>query len=75
MEENVMNAMEYIKERNRMCRSQGTECKSCPANFDGMFCCGVAAISTLDAKEQVAIVEKWSAEHPKKQKKTRKMCF
>lgn len=70
-----MDAMEYIEERNRMCRSQGSECKKCPANFDNMFCCGVAAISTLDAKEQIAIVEKWSAEHPKKQKKTRQDVF
>lgn len=66
-----MNAIEYIEERSRMCQSYGSKCKGCPANFDNMFCCGVAAISKLDAKEQVAIVEKWSAEHPKKQKKTR----
>ena len=70
-----MDAMEYIEERNRMCRSQGTKCKGCPANFDSMFCCGVAAISKLDAKEQVAIVEKWSAEHPKKRRKTRQDVF
>lgn len=70
-----MNAMEYIEERSRMCESYGSKCKGCPANFDNMFCCGVAAISKLDAKEQVAIVEKWSAEHPKKQKKTRQDVF
>ena len=70
-----MNAMEYIEERSRMCESFGSKCKGCPANFDNMFCCGVAAISKLDAKEQVAIVEKWSAEHPKKQKKTRQDVF
>jgi hypothetical protein len=61
-----MNAMEYIEERSRMCESFGSKCKGCPANFDNMFCCGVAAISKLDAKEQVAIVEKWSKEHPHK---------
>nr|DAU08749.1 MAG TPA: Protein of unknown function (DUF3915) [Caudoviricetes sp.] len=70
-----MNTYEYIMERKRMCDSFGSKCKGCPANFDGMFCCGVAAISTLDAKEQVAIVEKWSAEHPKKKKKTRQDVF
>lgn len=70
-----MNAIEYIEERSRMCQSYGSKCKGCPANFDNMFCCGVAAISKLNAKEQVAIVEKWSAEHPKKQKKTRQDVF
>ena len=44
-----------------------------PAFIDGG--CEVATISKLDAKEQVAIVEKWSAEHPKKQKKTRQDVF
>ena len=70
-----MNTYEYIMERKRMCDSFDTKCKGCPANFDGMFCCGLAAMSTLDTKEQIAIVEKWSAEHPKKKKKTRQDIF
>ena len=69
-----MNAFEYIMERNRMCDSFGSKCKGCPANFDDMFC-GFAAMSTLNTKEQFAIVEKWSIEHPKKQKKTRQDVF
>ena len=69
-----MNAFEYIMERNRMCDSFGSKCKGCPANFDDMFC-GFAAMSTLNTKEQIAIVEKWSAEHPMKQKKTRQDIF
>ena len=68
-----MNTYEYIMERKRMCDSFGTKCKGCPANFDGIFCCGLAAMSTLDTKEQIAIVEKWSKEHPKK--KTRQEVF
>ena len=70
-----MDAVKFIKERNRMCQSYGSKCKKCPANFDNMFCCGVAAISTLDATDQIAIVEKWSIEHPKKQRKTRQDVF
>ena len=70
-----MNTFEYIEERKRMCDSFGSKCKGCPANFDNMFCCGLAAMSTLDAKEQIAIVEKWSSEHPKKKKKTRQDVF
>lgn len=70
-----MNTYEYIMERKRMCDSFGSKCKGCPANFDDMFCCGLAAMSSLDTKEQIAIVEKWSAEHPKKKKKTRQDVF
>ena len=70
-----MDAVKFIEERNRMCKSYGSKCGKCPANFDNMFCCGVAAISTLDAAVQIAIVEKWSIEHPKKQKKTRQDVF
>ena len=70
-----MNTYEYIMERKRMCDSFGSKCKGCPANFDNMFCCGLAAMSPLDTKEQIAIVEKWSAEHPKKKKKTRQDVF
>ncbi len=58
-----MNIFEYIEERNRMCESFGDKCTGCPAFIDG---CGVSTMSTLDAKEQAAIVEKWSAEHPRK---------
>lgn len=68
-----MNTFEYIEERNRMCESFGDKCTGCPAFIND--CCEVATISKLDAKEQVAIVKKWSAEHPKKQKKTRQDVF
>lgn len=59
-----MDAIKFIEERNRMCESFGTGCIGCPA-YDESHCV-VSSASTLDAKEQVAIVEKWSAEHPRK---------
>ena len=68
-----MDAIKFIEERNRMCESFGDKCTGCPAFINGG--CEVATISKLDAKEQVAIVEKWSIEHPKKQKKTRQDVF
>lgn len=68
-----MDVVKFIEERNRMCESFGDKCTGCPAFINGG--CEVATISKLDAKEQVAIVEKWSIEHPKKQKKTRKDVF
>lgn len=65
-----MDAVKFIEERNRMCESFGDKCTGCPAFINGG--CEVATISKLDAKEQVAIVEKWSAEHPRK---TRQSVF
>ena len=59
-----MDAIKFIEERNRMCESFGTGCIGCPAYDESP--CVVSSASTLDAKEQVAIVEKWSAAHPRK---------
>ena len=63
-----MDAVKFIKERNRMCKSFGDRCTGCPA-FNACvddLCCAVGQASTLDATDQVAIVEKWSAAHPRK---------
>lgn len=61
-----MDAVRFIEERNRMCKSFDTGCKGCPAENE--LCCAVGQESTLDATAQVAIVEKWSTEHPRKTK-------
>lgn len=53
-----MDALEFIRERNRMCKSFGVECENCPANKDS--CCDVLAWK----EELVTIVEKWSKENP-----------
>ncbi len=61
-----MDALEFIRERNRMCKSFGASCNGCPA--DKNICC-----STFGWQEElVAIVEKWSKEHPRK---TRQSVF
>ena len=64
-----MDAVKFIEERNRMCKSFGDRCTGCPAS-DACGCCAVDQAvdqaSTLDATAQVAIVEKWSAAHPRK---------
>ena len=69
-----MDAIEFIKERQRMCKSFGTGCTGCPAFnvYGDGICCTVGQKSTIDAAAQVAIVEKWSAEHPRK---TRQSIF
>jgi len=71
-----MDAVKFIEERKRMCQSYGN-CKGCPAfnACDDEYYCAVSIASTLDAKKQVAMVEKWSKKHPKKQKKTRQDVF
>ena len=55
-----MDALEFIRERNRMCKSFGIECENCPANKDS--CC---IEFNLD-EEIIPIVEKWSKENPRK---------
>lgn len=54
-----MDALEFIRERNRMCRSFGDGCHDCPAKTKG-YCIA------FDGEEAVPIVEKWAAEHPRK---------
>ena len=62
----MMDAVKFIKERDRMCKSFDGECKGCPAfnACEDEICCAVGQESTLDATAQIAIVEKWSASHP-----------
>lgn len=64
-----MDAVKFIEERNRMCESFGDRCTGCPASNGG---CAVGQESTLDATAQIAIVEEWSAAHPRK---TRQSVF
>lgn len=70
-----MDAIKFIEERNRMCESFGNRCTGCPASNacnDNPCCCAVAQESTMDATDQVAMVEEWSAAHPRK---TRQSVF
>lgn len=69
-----MDAVKFIKERNRMCKSFCDGCKWCPASnvCEDDLCCAVGQESTLDATAQIAIVEEWSAAHPRK---TRQSVF
>lgn len=69
-----MDAVKFIKERNRMCKSFDGECKGCPAfnACDDELCCAVGQESPLDATAQIVMVEEWSAAHPRK---TRQSVF
>ena len=61
-----MDALEFIKECNRMCGSFGESCNGCPA-YKNIGCSAFAW-----QEELVAVVEKWSKENPRK---TRQSIF
>lgn len=67
-----MDAVEFLKERKRLCEVyfEKTECKECPLENMG---CWTADFCADDSCEKViAIVERWSKEHPRK---TRQSVF
>lgn len=77
-----MDTVKFIEERNRMCKSFYAAChdaklQRCPAFkvIKNELLCAVGRESTLDATAQIAIVEAWSAAHPRKTRKTRQDVF
>lgn len=62
-----MDAVKFLKEKKRMCDSYSACTKACllrkPMDENGVTCLGYCFAHPEDA---VAIVEKWSAEHPVK---------
>lgn len=69
-----MDAVEFFKTANRLCKDQG--CKKCPACKEGV--CMVMRMIRLDdnsaksIEETISKVEKWAKEHPVK---TRQSAF
>ena len=70
-----MDAVKYLKEKNRMFdslgrtggRCKGVNCKSCPFDsYNSGMRCGCVDFQVEYPEKSVAIVEKWSAEHPQK---------
>lgn len=67
-----MDAVNFLEETRRMCDTYDT-CEGCPADARGNFVdCRVDIMQAIDAVDAVAIVEKWSAAHPRK---TRQSVF
>lgn len=60
-----MDAVKYLKEYDRMCRSYGV-CKNCEIDKLRNKCEGCSSIVYAHPEKVVDIVEKWSAEHPVK---------
>lgn len=60
-----MDAVKFIEERNRMCKSFDKYCCGCPA-WDGLCKLEPGSYLKCEAVMAVKIVEEWSAAHPRK---------
>ena len=61
--ENVMDAIQFIKEKERMCKAGGS-CILCPACLDGA--CAVGLRSSVAPERQINLVKVWAEQHPAK---------
>ena len=65
----IMNAVEYLKEANRLCKTV-RDCKNCPIEKINNFCypCRSSSqmLESMNPEKCVEIVEKWSKENPVK---------
>lgn len=62
-----MDAVEFVKERNRMCSTYTPKrCEGCPADNYGKEGTACIMVDKIDAERLVPIVEKWAAAHPRK---------
>lgn len=59
-----MDAIEFIKERQRLCQTYVC-CFECPANDDNNGC-KFNTIAGYEATEQIRLLEEWLAAHPRK---------
>ena len=64
-----MNAVEYLKEANRLCKTV-KDCRNCPIEKINNFCypCRSSSqmLESMNPEKCVEIVEKWSKENPVK---------
>lgn len=67
-----MDAIEFLKERNRMCKTN-VSCLGCPAHDLGRSnSCKFAMENWASPEQQINLVKEWVAEHPCK---TRQSVF
>lgn len=60
-----MDAIEFIKERQRLCQTY-VDCFKCPAYNNNTGGCNFNTASGYEATEQIRLLEEWSAAHPYK---------
>lgn len=58
-----MDAIEFIKERQRLCQTY-VDCFKCPAYNNNTGGCNFNTASGYEATEQIRLLEEWSAAHP-----------
>ena len=63
-----MDALEFLRERKRMCKSFGTSCDGCPLH--GGPCTSISSMNDGDLERILVKVEQWSKEHPRKTRKS-----
>ena len=59
-----MDAVKFLAERLRLCRSMKVSCEGCPIH--GYCGVPVAETNLESIAREAEIVEKWAAEHPRK---------
>ena len=59
-----MDALEFLRERKRMCKYFGTSCDGCPLH--GGPCTNINSMNDGDLERILVKVEQWSKEHPRK---------
>lgn len=66
-----MDAVEFLKKKERMCSKCGA-CSRCPVDIkNNGFYMDCEDLAIENPEEFVAIVERWSAEHPVKTRQSR----
>lgn len=65
-----MDALEFLKEERRMCDSFNAMCVKCPLGDTG--CCVIIGDTDRELEKEVATVEQWLKDHPRK---TRQSVF
>lgn len=70
-----MDAVTYIKEAMRMCKSSDDNCEHCPAKIEKF--CPISLCRTVmndmhgNEEKAVSIVEQWSKDHPVKTRQSK----
>jgi len=60
-----MDAIEFFKTANRLCKNQ-SGCEKCPIRKNGTCMAGCVGVSVKSIDETVSKVEQWAKDHPVK---------